>query len=253
VRARGGQRITFARIEPSAGTRHLHAQAETTEQTPRRVAVTFGSEFAPLDTRQVQLAWEEALSLVPKPALLLFAAFQFDPEAAKDIDELDPQKTGMTFLKVQMDTDLITDDLKKRKSPHDQSFWLIGQPDVQLFRVPDGPDKGKLRVEVRGFDYYDPQTGQIESGDASRIAMWELDTDYDGRSLFPRQVFFTVGVLKEGLNRLGRTLKAEVDPERIEAYAGTLSLPFAPGPFKRIAVKIVDNRGIESLKIVEID
>ena len=31
---------------------------------------------------------EEAQTLSPKPAMIVFAAFQFDPEAAKDIDEL---------------------------------------------------------------------------------------------------------------------------------------------------------------------
>jgi hypothetical protein len=33
---------------------------------------------------------------------------------AKDIDELTPERTGMTFIKAQMNPDLLTDDLKKR-------------------------------------------------------------------------------------------------------------------------------------------
>jgi hypothetical protein len=37
---------------------------------------------------------------------------------------------------------------------------------------------------------------------------------------------------------------------KIEAYRGTVSLPFGPGEHKRIAVKIVDDRGIESLKVM---
>jgi adenine-specific DNA-methyltransferase len=53
--------------------------------------------------------------------MLLFAAFQFDPEAAKDIDELTKEKTGMTFLKVQMSGDLLTADLKKKRASN-QSF-----------------------------------------------------------------------------------------------------------------------------------
>jgi adenine-specific DNA-methyltransferase len=57
---------------------------------------------------------------------------------------------------------------------------------------------------------------------------------------------------KEGWSRLARNLKAEIDEERIEAYRGTVSLPFEPGEHKRIAVKIIDDRGIESLKIVEV-
>ena len=52
--------------------------------------------------------------------------------------------------------------------------------------------------------------------------------------------------------RLARNLKAEIDQDLIGAYRGTVSLPFEPGEHGRAAVKIVDDRGIESLKIVDI-
>jgi adenine-specific DNA-methyltransferase len=58
---------------------------------------------------------------------------------------------------------------------------------------------------------------------------------------------------KEGWARLARNLKAEIDQDLIEAYRGTVSLPFEAGEQKRIAVKIVDDRGIESLKVVEVE
>jgi adenine-specific DNA-methyltransferase len=103
---------------------------------------------------------------------------------------------------------------------------------------------------VHGFDYYNTKTGEIESGDTRRIALWMLDPDYDGRSLFPRQVFFPMADDAGGWARLARNLKAEIDAERIEAYRGTVSLPFDAGAHKRAAVKIVDDRGIESLKII---
>ena len=80
-----------------------------------------------------------------------------------------------------------------------------------------------------------------------------LDTDYDGRSLLPRQVFFPMAGPKDGWSRLAKNLKAEIDEELIEAYRGTVSLPFEPGDNKRVAVKIIDDRGIESLKILDID
>ena len=57
---------------------------------------------------------------------------------------------------------------------------------------------------------------------------------------------------KEGWARLARNLKTEIDEELIEAYRGTVSLPFAPGGHGRIAVKIVDDRGIESLRVMEL-
>ncbi len=108
------------------------------------------------------------------------------------------------------------------------------------------------RVTVGGFDYYNTRTGNIESGSPAQIAVWLLDPDYDGRSLFPRQVFFPMADDSGGWARLARTLRAEIDPDLVEAYRGTVSLPFAAGKHKRIAVKIVDDRGIESLRIVEV-
>ena len=58
---------------------------------------------------------------------------------------------------------------------------------------------------------------------------------------------------KDGWARLARNLKAEIDEDLIEAYRGSVSLPFEPGDYRRVAVKIVDDRGIESLKIVKIE
>ena len=267
IRGKGGQMIRFSRVEPLSGTRWLHADAETkpNDDGPaklregaakeiQRVVISFGPEHAPLEQRQVESALEETRKLVPRPQLIVFAAFQFDPEAAKDIDELN--WPGVTTLKAQMNADLLTEDLKKKRTSN-ESFWLIGQPDVLLRKSKQKPNDKKdktplLEVEVKGFDYYDTKTGQIVSGGAAQIAMWMLDTDYDGRSLFARQVFFPMAGEKEGWAKLAKNLKAEIDETLIEAYRGTVSLPFAPGKHRRVAVKIVDDRGIESLKILEL-
>ena len=112
----------------------------------------------------------------------------------------------MTLLKAQMNADLLTGDLKKKRTSN-ESFWLIGQPDVELEKIYKGDDKGKYRLSVHGFDYYNTRTGGVESGGDDKIAMWMLDPDYDGRSLFPRQVFFpmagpkTAGRSSPGISR----------------------------------------------------
>lgn len=251
LRGKGGHHVDFSRVEPLAGTRWLHADAETKGVKPERVVVSFGPEHSLLEQRQVEMAWEEARTLSPRPAILVFAAFEFDPEAAKDIDGMTKEKTGMTFLTAQMNADLLTEDLKKKRASN-QSFWLVGRPDVDLRQITKGDHKGKWEVEVRGFDYYNTRTGTIESGDTSKIAIWLFDTDYDGRSLYPRQVFFPMADEDGGWSKLAKNLKAEIDSELIEAYRGTISLPFELGPHKRIAVKVIDDRGIESLKVVEV-
>ena len=161
IRGKGGQRIEFSRVEPMGGTHWLHADGETKETKPQRIVVSFGPEHAPLEQRQVALAIEEAQSLVPKPRIIVFAAFQFDPEASKDIDETN--WPGVTLLKAQMNADLLTEDLKKKRASN-ESFWLIGQPDVKLAKIKKGDDSGKFRVEVQGFDYYNTKTGAIDSG-----------------------------------------------------------------------------------------
>lgn len=267
IRGKAGQKIEFSRVVPLPGTRWLHADAETIPEAQKknlfeiedqmsiedkalRAVISFGPEHAPLEQRQVELAIEEARTLVPKPKLVIFAAFHFDPEAAKDIDELN--WPGITILKVQMNTDLLTDDLKKKRSSN-ESYWLIGQPDVVVKK--DKVKKGEeqtYRVEVMGFDYFNTKTGELESGGKNKIAMWMLDTDYDGRALYPRQVFFPMAGAKDGWSKLAKNLKAEIDEELIEAYRGTESLPFVAGKNNRIAVKIVDDRGIESLRVMEI-
>jgi len=250
IRGKGGQRIEFVRVEPLPGMHWLHAEAETKEEKPQRVVIAFGPEHAPLEQRQVALALEEAQSLIPKPKIVVFAAFQFDPEASRDIDETN--WPGNTLLKVQMNADLLTEDLKKKRTSN-ESFWLIGQPDVVVEKIKKGDDAGKWCARVQGFDYYDTRKGDIVSGGADKIAVWMLDTDYDGRSLFPRQVFFPMAGEKDGWAKLAKNLKAEIDEELIEAYHGTESLPFTPGQYKRAAVKIVDDRGIESLKIIPLE
>lgn len=262
IRGKSGQRISFSRIEPLP-CRWLHADAETKPDDsgedkikdpapayqPIRAVISFGPEHGLLEPRQVENALQEAATLKPTPQIVVFAAFQFDPEAAKDIDKTN--WPGVTILKVQMNSDLQTEDLKRETRASD-SFWLIGQPEVDVRQIQKGDLLGQWQVEVRGFDYFNTKTGELESGDEKRIAVWMLDTDYDGRSLYPRQVFFPMAGAKEGWAKLAKSLKAEIDEELIEAYKGTLSLPFELGEHSRVAVKIVDDRGIESLKVIDV-
>lgn len=248
IRGKGGQVYRFAELETlpnGEGFRHLHCSGSLAE-TGERVVVCFGPAHASLEQRTVAHAINEAAMLVPKPRYVVFAAFVFDPEAAKDIDET--KWPGVTLLKAQMNTDLLTDDLKKSRKTN-ESFWLVGQPHVELRTLPDG----QYQVEVHGFDYFDMDKGELISGGKKKVALWLLDTDYDDRSLYPRQVFFPMAGKKDGWMKLKKTIRAELNEELLEQYHGTVSLPFEAGPNRKVAVKLVDDRGIESLKILTLD
>lgn len=247
ILGKNGNRLMFSRVEPLSGLTFFQAEAETKEPTPKRAIICFGSETKVMDARLVAAAMEEAEGLHPQPDYILFAAFQFGPEAAKMLDE--SKWTKATVLKVQMNTDLMTEDLKKKRSSN-ESFWLIGQPDVELVR--DKRSRKRFKVVVNGFDYYDVKTGKVTSGAVRNIAMWMLDTDYDGMAIEPHQVFFPLAGSKGGWTKLAKTLKAEIDQERIQQYAKNESLWFEAEPYTSIAVKIIDDRGIESLRVLKV-
>ena len=244
IRGKGGQMLKFAELEVLPGTTCLHASGHL--DSGERVVISFGPEHGALEQRQVERALEEAGDLFPRPKMIVFCAFAFDPEAAKDIDAL----KGITALKAQMNTDMLTEDLKKAssKSTTNQSFWLMGQPDVQLSQT----EGGLWRVEVNGFDYFDTAKGELVSGGKGKIAAWSLDTDYDGRSLFPHQFFFPMAGKDEGWMKLKKDIRAELDEDLLKHFVGTVSLPFEAGANNTVAVKIVDDRGIESLKVMRL-
>lgn len=248
ILGKNGNKLDFSRIEPLEGSVYFQAEGETKENSPKRAIICFGSETKVMDARFIDMALNEAQNMRPTPGYIIFAAFQFGPEASQMLDET--FWPGVTVLKVQMNTDLMTEDLKKKRSSN-QSFWLVGQPDVELIK--DGRTKNRYKVIVNGFDYYDVKKGTVISGTDSNIAMWMLDTNYDPMNCIePNQVFFPMGGKKDGWNKLAKTLKAEINQELIDKYAGNESLWFTAEPNTMIAVKIIDDRGIESLRVLKV-
>ena len=80
----------------------------------------------------------------------------------------------------------------------------------------------------------------------------ETDRDAGGR-VWAHDPHVPVTGARDGWARLARNLRAGTDESRIKACRGAVSLPFEAGEHRRAAVKIVDDRGIESLKVVELE
>lgn len=239
-----GKKINLINIEKTKGFKYIHAIGQIEEENSLKNAfICFGPDYAPMEQTQIEHAVFEIRETINEDCVLIFCAFHFDPEAAKDIDHLNNKK--LTCLKSQMSVDLLTEDLRKKRSSN-QSFWLIGQPDIEIQR------EGKqYKVEIKGFDYYNPNKGEIESRGIDGVALWMIDTNYDERSVCPDQFFFPIED-KNDWTKLKRSLKEEVDVDKISFFQGSISEPFDPGNHNKIAVKIVDNRGIESLIVREL-
>jgi adenine-specific DNA-methyltransferase len=109
-------------------------------------------------------------------------------------------------------------------------------------------------VEVNGFDYFDTVKGELISGGKAKIADVE-----PGHRLRRAQPVPAPGVLPHGrqgrgLEEAEEDIRAELDESTAaRQFHGTVSLPFAAGDNRMVAVKIVDDRGIESLKVMRLD
>jgi len=141
----------------------------------------------------------------------------------------------------------VPDLLKNRRGQ--QLFAVFGEPDVSVRAV--GADE--FEVEVHGMDVYDPATGDVTSDDTGQIAAWLLDQDYDRRSFLVSQAFFPgASGSADPWERLSRALRGWVDPDAFEMLRGATSLPFRAGKERRVAVKVIDFRGNEAIRILEL-
>jgi adenine-specific DNA-methyltransferase len=78
------------------------------------------------------------------------------------------------------------------------------------------------------------------------VAAWFVDTDYDGRTFCITQAFFPD---KSAWEKLAKALKGAVDETAFAALAGTVSLPFPAGKHEAVAVKVIDPRGNEVMRV----
>ncbi|MEI2818524.1 MAG: hypothetical protein V9E99_19020 [Microthrixaceae bacterium] len=123
-------------------------------------------------------------------------------------------------------------------------FTVFGEPDIEI--AEDGDD---LVVTLHGVDVYDPITGEIRSRDTDRIALWMIDSDYDGESFFVRHAYFTGG--QDPYKKLKRDLKAEIDEDAWATLYRTVSRPFPKPTTGRIAVKVINDYGDEVLQVFD--
>ena len=237
----GGKKLELTNIRP-LNLGYLHAEAEAKQDGGvLRVAISFGPQHGPVIAHQVQGAIPTAK--MNGYQVLLFAGFAFDPEAQALIQKAPVAGLHVHFANVAPDV-LVGDLLKTTRAS--QIFTVFGQPDVRVEEQKDGT----YRVELRGVDIYDPLTGEVQSMQGKDVAAWFLDTDYDGKTFHICQAFFPGD--PDAWDKLQRALKAQIALEAFEQMRGTVSFPFEPGEHRRIAVKVIDFRGNEVVRVVSL-
>jgi adenine-specific DNA-methyltransferase len=232
----------IARLDPLDDA-YLHAEGDWTAGNgkQRRVAVSFGPPHGSISAVQV----EEALHAASRRGFddVIFAGFSFDG-AAQAVIQDDPNPRVRAHL-AHIRPDVQMTGLLK-ETPNAQLFTVFGTPRTRLNRH----DDGALTITMEGVDIYNPVENTIVPTRADKVAAWFLDTDYDGRTFCITQAFFPD---KSAWNKLARALKGYLDEDRFAALSGTTSLPFAPGVHKRCAVKVIDPRGNEVIRVHRLD
>jgi adenine-specific DNA-methyltransferase len=236
---RQGERLVFDSLEPLAAEAWLHAAGvyTTADGAERRVAVSIGSEHGTVTARQIKEAAKEAVKGIGYN-LLLVCGFAFDAVASEEAKRYGNLEVQI----VRMNSDLMMGDALKQ-TDRANLFTIFGEPDISL--IPE--EDGRLSVEIRGLDIYDPTTGEIRSTSTDEIACWFIDTAYNEEAFFVRHAYFTGR--DDAYDNLKRALRAEINEDAWSALYSTRSLPFARPDSGKIAVKVINHYGDEVLKV----
>jgi len=249
VRFPNNKQMKFTRLELlSTAEPGLHAdgrwvlqgQDDIDAQGKAMVCVAFGPQYGPVSAKMVEDVIRSANRLGYDD--LVIAGFSFDGAAQAVIEEAERPKLRLHSAHICPSVNPGMNGLLKEQ-PGSQLFTVFGQPRTRV----DGPDeRGEYTVVMEGVDIYNPVENSIASTGADKVAAWFIDGDYDGRTFCITQAFFPD---RSAWTKLSKALKDVIAPETFEAFSGTVSLPFPPGKHKCVAVKVIDPRGNEVMRI----
>ena len=237
VRFPDNRTMEFARLDPIEAD-VLHAEGTWKDDTENRlIAVVFGPQHGPVTAMQV----EECLPIASRRGYndLVFAGFGFDGAAQAAIGD-DPNPRVRIHM-AHINPDVAMGGLLK-ETPTSQLFTVFGEPRTKVEMSEDD----EYIVVMEGVDVYNPVDNMVTSEGGDRVAAWFIDSDYDGRTFCIAQAFFPD---KKAWSKIARSLKGVIDPERFESFSGTTSLPFPAGEHRRVAVKVIDPRGNEVMRV----
>ena len=225
----------------------LHAEAVENNGESKRFAIVFGPESGAISSHLVVEAAREAYFLQYDHLYLFGFAIQ---AKARELVE-NNKKLRIPCSYVAVTPDVVMSDLLKT-SRSSQIFSVTGLPDVEIRESGEKNSTGdRLYVAViQGLDTFNPSTLETESVDAVNLPCWMLDTDYNDLCFYASQVFFPK---TSAWSNLKKSLSASYDDSVWDHLAGTTSEPFAPGKYRRVAVKVIDERGNELMVVKELD
>jgi adenine-specific DNA-methyltransferase len=222
----------------------LHAEA--VDEQEQRIAIVFGPEDGAISSDQVFEAASEAYFL--KYSQLYLFGFAIQAKARELVDDRKRLRLPCTYISVT--PDVAMDDLLKT-SHTDQLFSITGLPDARIISAGLRNDgKPLYQVELLGLDTFRPDTLETESVEPENLPCWMLDTSYNGMAFCADQVFFPC---TSAWDNLQKSLKGQFNESVWEHLAGTTSEPFVADSRGQIAIKVIDARGNELMRVLSVE
>ncbi|MBP6106549.1 MAG: site-specific DNA-methyltransferase [Steroidobacteraceae bacterium] len=240
--ANKADRIGFTSLVPWPGdlicAEGRYSESGDAAGKEKRAAIFIGPEFGTVARPDLVEAAKEAGDAGFD--VLIACAFNYDAHASEFA------KLGrIPVLKARMNAELhMAEDLKNTGKGN--LFVIFGEPDIEIL----GSSDGRVQVQVKGVDVFDPATGEVRSDSIDGIACWFIDTDYNEESFFVRHAYF-LGA-NDPYKALKTTLKAEIDAEAWATLNSDVSRPFEKPKTGRIAVKVINHLGDEVMKVFRV-
>ena len=237
---------TVTDLEPYPGREGITHTATLREKSSKKTlkaAIYIAPEDIRVGPSQIRRVAFEIPNMVPQRDTLLVISFGYDPGAT--LQEYH-QMGNIQVLTAEAARDLMIEGLKH--SPSDHSFVIIGEPDVDLRKI----DDRQLELEVRGIDTYDPKLNSIRSSEPVDIHCILTDTDFDGFSFKVRRINFPNQTKDKQLERFKKELQSSIDSRKWGRLLSTTTIPFEPPAEGKIAVKVIDKSGMETMTVITV-
>ncbi len=234
VRLGDGKRLVLTHVTPVDGhTVVTHRARSPKARRPNTCIAVFGPDETVNRFAERRALNEAAEYEATKSLLLVGFGFEANPKAE--------EQGRVVVHRVQAHQDLRIGELAPNRQA--DTLVVVAEPDIDIRRT-----NGQWTVEVRGFDSYDPATGQVAAHDnIDEIELMMVDTDYDGAAFFAREIHFPgrANANDRRLKRLKNQLGKRVDPELWATCLTAKTRPFDAPASGEVAVRIITKAGAE--------
>jgi adenine-specific DNA-methyltransferase len=245
LRLPGNKTVTFKNIRRPARSMDIHAEGVVTNGEEKPVAFVFGPENGAVTEQMVFNAAKEGY--LKNYTHLYVIGFSAQANATKFIQNC-AVSVGIPATYVNATLDILMGDLLKTR-PSSHIFSVTGQPEIRVLKLEKGAEP-LYQVELLGLDVFKPDIIETDHMSGESVPAWFLDTDYNELAFHVSQAFFP---RTSAWDNLKRALKVIYDDSVWEHLAGTTSEPFEAGENRRIAVKVIDDRGNELMVVKNLE